>query len=186
VPEAPANRAGKNSKRKKEGVMRKLVCNLRWQYKALLAVVVVAVLATSALAFTDIFTYHGSLKLTNYTGFNAPIQCFTGDLTGLQNYTGPATVEVQAVSLIPNEVVPWHYHVGLTYAILVRGTVASTTVCGKPEVFHAGAGFVEPPGLVHTVKNIGHGDAVFYWATLYPDMKGVTDLNVLPEAPTCN
>lgn len=124
--------------------------------------------------------------MKGYTGFNAPSLYFTGDLVRLRNYTGPATVEVQALSLDPGELVPWHYHVGLTYAILTSGTVTSTTACGKTETFKAGAGFVESPGLIHTVTNVGSGKAVFYWATVYPDMKGVTDLNVLPEAPTCN
>lgn len=165
--------------------MRK-VFRMRWHYKALLAVAIAGVFATSALAFSLFFTYHGSLNLNHYTGFDAPIMYFTGNYGELRNYSGPATVEVQALSLDPGEVVPWHYHVGLTYAVLASGTVTSTTACGKTETFHAGAGFVESPGLIHTVKNVGSGEAVFYWATVYPDMKDVTDLNVLPEAPTCN
>lgn len=159
---------------------------MSWQYKAVLAVAIGTVFATSALAFAIFFTYHGSLILKDYTGFDAPSLYFTGDLAKLRNYTGPATVEVQALSLDPGEVVPWHYHVGLTYAILTSGTVTSTTACGKAETFKAGAGFVESPGLVHTVTNVGKGKAVFYWATVYPNIKGVSDLNFLPEPPSCD
>ena len=46
----------------------------------------------------------------------------------------PATIQVQKFTLKPGETIPWHFHKGVSYVILSRGTRPSSTWSGPPSV----------------------------------------------------
>jgi quercetin dioxygenase-like cupin family protein len=130
-------------------------------------------LAAAAYGFSNILLLHGTLRLQNYDGF------FAEDYP---DYSGRATVEFTAFTMKPGDAFPWHYHEGMAYAVLVKGTVTEDEGCGTVRQFSAGAGFVERPGRVHRVINYGRGSAIIYAALMYPVTS--TDV-VVTEEPTC-
>jgi quercetin dioxygenase-like cupin family protein len=87
-------------------------------------------------------------------------------------YAVPATVQIQAFTLKPGEGVPWHYHKAPSYVIVTHGKLTMQQLVGPDQCtsheMPRGSGFVENPGMVHTVANTGHGIAVVWWATVYP------------------
>jgi hypothetical protein len=96
-------------------------------------------------------------------------------------YPVPGTIQIQAFALKPGETIPWHYHKGLSYVILERGTLTEQHLTGPDqcasEEVSAGSAFVESPGQVHSVTNTGHHVAVIWWATVFPKSDGITQFN---------
>lgn len=137
--------------------------SLKWQTKIGLVVLATVMLAGTAYAITFVRTFQGTVQLTDYQGFYD---------SQYEDYTGPATVQIQEITMKPGDAFPWHYHEGQSYAILTEGTLTEEDGCGKPQIFHAGAAFVEPPGFVHRVINNGPGNVTLYWATVYPSKAG--------------
>jgi quercetin dioxygenase-like cupin family protein len=143
-------------------------------FKILIAVCASAVLATTAFAFATMWTYQGTVESYDFgTGF--PV---------------PGTVQIQALTFKPGDVVPWHFHKGLSYVILVHGNLTEQekvgpNACGPINQFAAGTAFVETPGRIHTVTNPGPGAAIIYWATIFPkdDPDGPT---TFVDPPNCN
>src|SRR5262245_35516514 len=84
----------------------------------------------------------------------------------------------------PGDTVPWHYHKGVSYVILSRGTLTEQHLVGpnqcESEELSAGGAFVEPAGLVHSVTNTGNGSAEIWWATIPPKR---WDRSVQPLVP---
>jgi len=77
-----------------------------------------------------------------------------------------ACLQIQGFKMNPGEIVSWHYHKGVSYVILVPGTLTEQHVigpeqCGAEEVT-AGSAFVENPGQVHNVTNTGKEAAVIW------------------------
>jgi len=136
----------------------------------------VAGLAGLAFAFSVLFTYQGTAAGYDFEGFGP-------------GHDIPGTVEIQGFTLDPGEVVPWHYHKGLSYVVLGEGTLTEQELtkagkCGSPRTFRRGAAFVETPGRIHTVTNSGTTTAILYWATIYP--KGDPDGDtVFVDPPNC-
>ena len=113
-------------------------------------------------------------------------------------YPVPGTIQIHAFRMNPGDTVPWHYHKGVSYVILTRGTLTEQHIigpnqCGSEEVT-AGNAFVETPGLVHSVTNTGSDVAVIWWATIFPKSDGIVHFShdftaggVYPvNPPTCN
>lgn len=148
-------------------------------FQILIAVCASAVLATTAFAFVFISTFQGTVADYDFGGFGP-------------GHPVPGTVEIQAFNMKPGDVVPWHFHKGLSYVILVRGNVTEQEIvgpgpndCGPINQDAAGSAFVEPPGRIHQVTNPGPGAATLYWATIFPkdDPDGGTKF---VDPPNCN
>jgi len=104
-------------------------------------------------------------------------------------YPVPGTVQIQAFTMKPGDTVPWHYHKGVSYVILERGTLTEQHVVGPDqcasEELTAGSAFVEPSALVHSVTNTGKDVAVIWWATIYPKSDGPGGIYPV-NPPNCN
>ena len=152
-------------------MMRKLI------WKTALVFSTVAALAGLAFAFSLIFSFQGTVASYDFGGFGPG-----HDIQG--------TVEMQAFTLNPGEVVPWHYHKGLSYVVLTEGNLIEQELtndgnCGRPRKFGHGAAFVETAGRRHTVMNPGPNTAVIYWATIFPKGDPNGDA-VFVDSPTCH
>lgn len=130
-----------------------------------------------AFGFSLIFSYQGTVKAYDFGGFGP-------------GHDTAGTVEIQAFTLDPGENVPWHYHKGLSYIVLVQGNLTEQELtrdgtCGAPQTLRRGAAFVETPGRWHTVTNTSNNKAVLFWSTIYPkdDPDGDT---VFVNPPNCN
>jgi len=145
------------------------------------AISLVTILGTTTFALSNISLTLGS---TVYDFGDGPI---------------PATVQIHVFTMKPGDTIPWHFHKAPSYVILKRGTLTEqhfdpqTGRCDSEQVT-AGDAFVEPPGLVHTITNTGHRDAVISWSTVFPESDGVVEFTpsfkvggVYPVAPpNCN
>jgi len=147
-------------------------------FQILIAVCASAVLATTAFALVFTSTFQGTTVENFDFGASGP------------GYPVPGTVEIQSFNLKQGDVVPWHYHKGLSYVILGNGNVTEQEIvgpntCGPINHFAAGTAFVETPGRIHTVTNPGPGAATLYWATIFPkdDPDGGTKF---VDPPNCN
>ena len=114
----------------------------------------------TAVAFSTIFSYQGTIASYDFGGYGP-------------GHNVPGTVEIQAFTMKQGDVVPWHFHKGLSYVILVKGNLTEQELtpegqCGSINEVSAGSAFVEPPGRVHQVINPGPGSAIIYWATVFP------------------
>ena len=143
---------------------------------AVVAIVLVTALAGTAWALSNI-----NLKLGTVASYDF------GEFGGV----GPGTVEINAFTMRPGDVVPWHYHKGLSYVIVVRGRIAERELnpdgsCGSIGRDATGTAFVEPPGRQHTVSNPGPGAAIVYWATIFPQGDPSGDAVYLDPQPACN
>ena len=125
-----------------------------------LALGLMTALAGTAFAFSTLFTFRGTVDSYDF-GIFGP------------GYPVPGTVEIQALTMKPGDVIPWHYHKGPAFVIVTLGTVTEQgltqqNTCGPIVLDGLGSAFVEPPGRLHTVTNPGPGAAIIYWATVYP------------------
>ena len=104
-------------------------------------------------------------------------------------YPVPGSLQFQVFTMQPGDSVPFHYHKGVSYVILVRGTLTEQHLVGPDqcaaEQVKAGDAFVETPGLVHTVKNTGNDAAVIWWATLFPKSDGPGGIYFVDPPPKC-
>jgi quercetin dioxygenase-like cupin family protein len=144
--------------------------------KVLLMSLLLVGACTAAFAFAVMFTYQGTVDSFDFGEFGP-------------GHPVPGTIEIQAFNLRPGEVVPWHFHKGTSYVMVVRGHLIEQDLtpeggCGGVGALEAGQAFVEPAGRVHQVMNPGPGAVTIYWATIFP--QGGTDLNFVENGPTCN
>ena len=161
--------------------MKKLLSRKARVISAVAAISLVTILGTTAFPLSNISLTLGS---TVYDFGDGPI---------------PATVQIHVFTMKPGDTIPWHFHKAPSYVILKRGTLTEqhfdpqTGRCDSEQVT-AGDAFVEPPGLVHTITNTGHRDAVISWSTVFPESDGVVEFTpsfkvggVYPVAPpNCN
>ena len=152
---------------------------------AAVALVLVTVLAGTAWALANISLTLGTVASYDFGAFGP-------------GHPVPGTIQIHAFTMKPGDSVPWHFHKGVSYVILARGTVTEQHLVGPgqcaSEEVPAGSAFVESPGQIHTVTNTGTGSAMIWWATVFPQSDGVIDF--LPEfkaggvypvnAPNCN
>ena len=145
----------------------------------------VIILTGTALALANISFNIGTVASYDFGAFGP-------------GYPIPGTIQIHAFTMKPGDTVPWHYHKGLSYVILARGTlteqhVAGPNKCASEEVT-AGSAFVESPGQVHEVTNTGNDVAVIWWATVFPKRDGIVQFTpefksggvYVVNAPTCN
>ena len=96
-------------------------------------------------------------------------------------YPVPGTIQIQAFTLQPGDTIPWHYHKGVSYVILKRGTLTETHLVGPhrcaKEQLTAGNAFIESPGDVHTVTNNSADVAVIWWSTIFPKSDGIVEFS---------
>lgn len=148
------------------------------------AISVVTMLAGTALALSNISLKLGTVASYDFGGYGP-------------GYPVAGTIQIHAFKMNPGDSIPWHYHKGVSYVILARGTVTEQHLsgpnqCSSEEVAEATA-FVESPGQVHTVTNTGSNVAVIWWATIFPKSDGVVQFSrefkaggVYPvNAPNC-
>src|SRR5262249_21932237 len=152
---------------------------------ATLATVLVAALAGTALALSNIALKLGTVASYDFGGFGP-------------GYPVPGTIQIHAFTMNPGDTVPWHYHKGMSYVILAHGTLTERHLVGPDqcasEEVNAGSDFVESPGQVHSVTNTGNDRAVIWWATIFPKNDGIVRFNAefkaggvyLVNAPNCN
>jgi quercetin dioxygenase-like cupin family protein len=144
--------------------------------KLLLISILIIGACTATFAFAVLFTYQGTVESVDFGEFGP-------------GHPVPGTVEIQAFNLQPGEVVPWHFHKGVSYVLVVRGHLIEQDQtaeggCGEVGALGAGQAFGEPAGRVHQVKNPGPGAVTIYWATVFP--QGGADLNFVENGPTCS
>lgn len=152
----------------------------------LLAVISLVILLTgTALALASISFKIGTVANYDFGGYGP-------------GFPIPGTVQIQAFTMKPGDVVPWHFHKAVSYVILTRGTLTERHLIGpghcSSEELTAGSAFVETPGRVHMITNTGDDVAVIWWATVFPKRDGIVQFTpefktggVYPvKAPNCN
>lgn len=111
--------------------------------------------------------------------------------------SGEIISTVQVV-LDPGDVVPWHYHSGPGWGIVLSGTLTHDEGCGNPLVyFGAGSAFEEEPGEVHRALNESTEPVVLIWTEIYgachedwiyvdePRCEGASGRSHLEKTPPC-
>ncbi|HET9308627.1 MAG TPA: cupin domain-containing protein [Candidatus Sulfotelmatobacter sp.] len=136
----------------------------------------VTILTGTALAISNVLFKVGTVASYDFGAYGP-------------GYPVPGSVQIQGFHMQPGESVSWHYHKGVSYVILARGTLTEQHLTGPDqcasETVTSGDAFVESPGLVHSVTNSGNTDAVVWWATIYPKSDGPG--GIYPAtAPNCN
>ena len=131
-----------------------------------IVIALMTVLTGTALALSSNSFSTGTVASYDFGGFGP-------------GFSVPATIQIQKFTLRPGETIPWHFHKGVSYVILSRGTLTEQHLVGaaqcESEELTAGSAFVESPGQVHSVTNTGSDDAVISWTTIFPkrDRKSV-------------
>ena len=133
-----------------------------------LAIGLVTILAGTALALSNISFNLGTTANYDFGAFGP-------------GYPVPGTIQIQGFVMKPGDTIPWHYHKGVSYVILSRGTLTEQHLVGanqcESEELSAGSAFVEPAGLVHSVTNTGNGSAEIWWATIFPQSDGIAQFS---------
>ena len=149
-----------------------------------IVIALVTVLTGTALALSSISFKIGTVASYDFGGYGP-------------GFPIPGTIQIQAFTLKPGDTIPWHFHKGVSYVILSRGTLTEQHVVGpaqcESEELTAGSAFVESPGQVHQVVNTGPDVAVISWATVFPKSDGIVQFNpqfksggiYLVTAPNC-
>ena len=89
-------------------------------------------------------------------------------------------------TLFPGESVPWHYHPGQTYVVVVDGTVTEDKGCGRPaDVITAGSAFAELPGHIHRVFNYGTEPVVVVVTLIVPPRYAGYTSTIFVNGPRC-
>jgi hypothetical protein len=152
---------------------------------SLLAIGLVVLVARTALALSNVSLKLGTIASYDFGGYGP-------------GYPVPGTIQIHAFTMNPGDTVPWHYHKGVSYVIVARGTLTEHHLVGPDrcasEEATAGSAFVESPGLVHSVTNTGNGVAIVWWATIFPESDGIVHFSpefkaggvYLVNAPNCN
>ena len=147
-------------------------------------IALVTVLTGTALALSGISFNIGTVKNYDFGGFGP-------------GFPIPGTIQIQTFTLKPGDTIPWHFHKGVSYVILSRGTLTEQHLVGSAqcasEELRAGSAFVESPAQVHSVTNTGQNVAVISWATIFPKSDGIVQYNpefksggiYLVTAPNC-
>jgi quercetin dioxygenase-like cupin family protein len=86
----------------------------------------------------------------------------------------------------PGESVPWHYHPGPIYGVIVSGTLTEDEGCGRPlQAISAGSAFTEETGKVHRVFNYGTGPVVIIFTFIVPPLYAGYTGTIYVDGPRC-
>ena len=133
-----------------------------------IVIALVTVLTGTALALSGISFNIGTVANYDFGGFGP-------------GFPIPGTIQIQKFTLKPGDTIPWHFHKGVSYVILSRGTLTEQHLVGPAqcasEELTAGSAFVESVGEVHSVTNTGPDVAVISWTTLFPKSDGIVQFN---------
>jgi quercetin dioxygenase-like cupin family protein len=90
-------------------------------------------------------------------------------------------------TLYPGETVPWHYHPGKVYVVVVSGTLTEEKGCGRPaETITAGSAFTELPGVIHRVFNYGTEPVEIIVTAIVPPRFAGYQGTILVSGPRCD
>jgi len=90
------------------------------------------------------------------------------------------------VTINPGESIPWHYHPGPVYVVIVSGTITEDTGCGQPVVAHGvGSAFFEETGKVHQVFNYGTVPVVIIVTFIVPPAYADYTGQISVDGPRC-
>lgn len=97
-------------------------------------------------------------------------------------------VEDFQFTIFPGETVPWHYHPGQIYGVVVSGTLTEEHGCGQPAAaLGVGSAFIEKRGAIHRVFNYGTDPVVIVFTFIVPaaykDYNGIT---IFVDGPRCD
>jgi quercetin dioxygenase-like cupin family protein len=101
----------------------------------------------------------------------------------------PSGQYVQEVKVTVHKggLVPWHYHPGQTYVVVVAGTLTEEHGCGQPLETHVtGSAFSEPKRRIHQVYNSGDDDVVLIVTFIVPPKYAGYMANVYVNGPRCD
>jgi quercetin dioxygenase-like cupin family protein len=86
----------------------------------------------------------------------------------------------------PGETVPWHYHPGRIYGVIVGGTLTEEKGCGRPaDTITVGSAFTEAPGAIHRVFNYGTEDVVIIFTFIVPPRYAGYTGTIYVNGPSC-
>jgi hypothetical protein len=101
-----------------------------------IVIALVTVLTGTALALSSISFNIGTIASYDFGGFGP-------------GFPVPGTMQIQTFTLKPGETIPWHFHKGVSYVILSRGTLTEQHLvapaqCASEELT-AGSASSSPP-----------------------------------------
>ena len=86
----------------------------------------------------------------------------------------------------PGETVPWHYHPGRIYGVIVGGTLTEEKGCGRPaDTITVGSAFTEAPGAIHRVFNYGTENVVIVFTFIVPPRYAGYTGTIYVNGPSC-
>jgi quercetin dioxygenase-like cupin family protein len=89
-------------------------------------------------------------------------------------------------TLFPGESVPWHYHPGQIYGVIVGGTLTEDKGCGRPlQAITAGSAFAERRNVIHRVFNYGTEPVVIVFTFIVPPRYAGYTGTIFVEGPRC-
>ena len=86
-----------------------------------IVIALMTVLTGTALALSSISFNTGTVASYDFGGFGP-------------GFPIPATIQIQKFTLKPGETIPWHFHKGVSYVILSRGTLTEQHLVGPCQV----------------------------------------------------
>ena len=90
------------------------------------------------------------------------------------------------LTIYPGESVPWHYHPGPIYGVIVSGSLTEEKGCGRPaNTITAGSAFTERTGVIHRVFNYGSEPVVIVLTYIVPPAYAGYKGNIFVNGPHC-
>ena len=85
-----------------------------------IVIALVTVLTGTALALSSISFNLGTVASYDFGGFGP-------------GFPIPGTIQIQTFTLKPGDTIPWHFHKGVSYVILSRGTLTEQHLVGPAQ-----------------------------------------------------
>jgi hypothetical protein len=93
---------------------------------SLLAIGLVVLVARTALALSNVSLKLGTIASYDFGGYGP-------------GYPVPGTIQIHAFTMNPGDTVPWHYHKGVSYVIVARGTLTEHHLVGPDRCAFGGS-----------------------------------------------
>lgn len=91
-----------------------------------------------------------------------------GTIADSEVFDGPATMTVRQMIIAPGEALPWHYHPGIGFTAVKRGTLTLEEGCGGTQTLLAGQAFEELHGHIHRARNVTSEEVEVYNTFVVP------------------